>query len=268
MEYERLQALLRILNNSWGHEPPVPPPPNAHSPYTKACDKVAEWEHWNDPTLLLDLSSMGLKCLPPLPPTVERLACCDNSLQMLPSLPPTLRVLHADRNCLITLPPLPDSLDQLVVTKNSLRSLPPLPPNLLHLYAGFCHLETLPTLPPSLVTLSVPGNRIATLPPLPPGLRHLSIDQNPVERVTIPFPPTLQALCTHLTNLPHVINYTENSAVIAQYAEELDAAQDALDAPPRIHSRTHLLKEELAAAAWRPERVERWLNAGLDVAAL
>lgn len=269
MDLEALEALLLQLEQprSWLLKP-IQPYNQALSPSARATLAIAEWERVGNVSLLLDLSSMDLPFLPPLPPTVQRLSCSKNRLTELPLLPPGLRVLYADRNRLERLSPLPETLQELVVSYNSLETLPTLPPTLLHLYACFCHLRTLPPLPLTLQTLSVAGNCLRSLPPLPPPLQHLDIEQNPIERLTLPFPFALQTLSTLLTSLPHTLHYSDDPTEIARYAEELEAAQDALDAPPRVQARTELVKEELVAAAWRPERVERWLEAGLDLAAL
>jgi hypothetical protein len=268
MYQEALEALLRRFEEprSWRLTPQSQT--QTLSPSAKASAAIAEWERVGNAAFPLDLSSLGLRTLPPLPPTVQRLYCSSNRLTELPPLPPALRVLHADSNQLQSLPPLPVTLQEVVIARNSLETLPPLPSTLQHLYTSFCHLRTLPELPPTLLTLSVAGNCLRSLPPLPPTLRHLDLDQNPIEHLSVPFPPTLQKLSTLLTALPHTLHYSDDTAEIARYAEELDAAQDALEAPPRVHARTELVKEELVAAAWRPERVEKWLEAGLDVAAL
>jgi hypothetical protein len=74
-------------------------------------------------------------------------------------------------------------------SNNNLTVLPALPPGLRFLACDYNRLIELPDLPPTLDTLICDKNRITVLPALPLGLRMLIVKNNPIERVTLPFPP-------------------------------------------------------------------------------
>lgn len=118
----------------------------------------------------LNLSSLGLTELPPLPPDLTDLRCFDNALTELPPLPSGLRVLDAAENRLTELPPLPPTLMYLDVTGNCLTRLPdPLPAGLEQLYCSRNYLTDsgLPSegrWPPSLHTFHCVRNRLRECP--------------------------------------------------------------------------------------------------------
>lgn len=160
----------------------------------------------------LDCSDNRLIELPALPPTLNTLECANNQLTVLPALAHTsLMGIGCINNILGVLPDLPPSLGRLNCRRNLLPSLPALPPNLYNLNCEYNNLSVLPNLPPLLEYLECSHNRlialpelpqtlthlwcehtrITALPALPPGLAVFSFKNNPIERVTLPFPPAL-----------------------------------------------------------------------------
>ena len=88
-------------------------------------------------TVILDVSNQGLTSLPPLPPNLTELYCCNNKLSSLPPLPPSLQYLDCDNNLLESLPiELPGTLEILYCANNKLKSLPD---NLDNLAQLECH---------------------------------------------------------------------------------------------------------------------------------
>ena len=55
-------------------------------------------------------------------------------------------------------------------------------------------VTSLPALPPNLIQLYCPGNQLTSLPALPPRMAAVDFQNNPIDRVTLPFPPYLHHL--------------------------------------------------------------------------
>ncbi|BCH19727.1 hypothetical protein [Mesorhizobium sp. L-2-11] len=182
----------------------------------------------------LDLTSLALTALPPLPVGLRRLNTSDNELTRLPELLPAgLERLTAAGNRLTRLPEvLPAALERLTAGDNQLTRLPnTLPPGLKSLDANNNRLTSLPdTLPPGLEVLAVNNNELAQLPEtLPPNLRKLYANKNELTELPEVLPPQLRELCAshnELTRLP------ENLPV---GMERLEVPNNALThLPPRL----------------------------------
>ena len=73
----------------------------------------------------LNYSTKGLKVLPDLPDSLQKLYCHYNQLRVLPDLPDSLQYLYCYNNQLQVLPQLPDSLQQLYCWNNPIESFIP-----------------------------------------------------------------------------------------------------------------------------------------------
>ena len=124
-----------------------------------AMKRIAAWKQGS----ALDISSLHLTELPPLPHGLTDLYCQDNLLTALPAT-------------------LPASLQNLQCYKNRLTELPAtLPRGLQDMNCSFNLLTTLPaTLPDSLTWVGCSYNMLTTLPSLPTGLQTLWCDNNPM----------------------------------------------------------------------------------------
>lgn len=136
------------------------------------------WFKADNPFAQLDLRSLRLTSLPPLPDSLQKLLACDNQLTSLPPLPSSLTSLLVDRNQLTSLPPLPARLEFLSATRNKLASLPPLPVRLEFLEVNHNQLTSLPALPDRLRSLYASHNQLTSLPPLPYSLGGLRASHN------------------------------------------------------------------------------------------
>jgi Leucine-rich repeat (LRR) protein len=86
---------------------------------------IRNWKNSN-PALILDLSNLGIKSLPPIPNNVKILDCHGNLLTELPkNLPNSITKLYCDHNDLKYLPDnLPSNLEYLYCQNNNLKCLP------------------------------------------------------------------------------------------------------------------------------------------------
>ncbi len=109
----------------------------------QAINRVNNWIALNDPHVVLDLTRLDLKQLPPIPLNCERLICYNNQLTSLPQLPNCM-ILSCFSNKLTSLPELP-KCRSLFCYNNQLTSLPQLP-NCETLYCFNNHLTYLPQL--------------------------------------------------------------------------------------------------------------------------
>lgn len=199
-------------------------------------DYLAEWEQWRraphhpererraeavtraaaciqGQSQILDLTFLGLTCLPELPPFITVLNVDANSLNELPALPKSLTVLSVKKNKLTALPRLPphlvaldasancltrvlgwpDSITCINISKNQLATLPALPGRLQSLCASQNQLTALPALPDSLSALLVDDNLLTHLPALPCHLESLSAQRNRLMQLPA-FPASLVTL--------------------------------------------------------------------------
>ncbi len=87
---------------------------------------------------LLSCQKSGLRELPELPNSLEKLFCERNQLTSLPKLPKSLKSLRCEFNLLSKLPNLPEHLDEIICKKNHLLVfLPELPKSIEHLESDF-----------------------------------------------------------------------------------------------------------------------------------
>ena len=161
---------------------------------------------------------------------------CHLGLTELPALPNNIKSLWCNGNRLTSLPPLPRQLTQLRCDGNQLTSLPLLPPGLRLLRCDANLIEGLPALPEPLRALWCHQNRLTTLPNLPPHLGDLLCDGNQI-------PPLLPQESPH------------------SYERRLREHESKT----RTIHRVAQFKEDLMINRWHPSRVEKLLNAGLDI---
>lgn len=142
-----------------------------------------------------------------------------------------------------SLPTLPSGLHYLVCENTPLTSLPKLPRSLRGLYCNNTPLTSLPELPSTLKRLFCNNTLLTTLPELP-DLEALSCDNTRI---------ALQR---------------EEEESIRDYILRLRVWIEELAMKKRNQERCFAVKEELMAAAWHPNRIERWLDAGVELEAL
>jgi hypothetical protein len=211
-------------------------------------------------------NGLNIDSLPPLPEDLQELHCNNCGIRELPPLPRTLQKLYCQGTLLTTLPELPDGLIALVCYNTPVASLPRLPTTLLDLTCTGTQITTLPELPPNLSKLSCSRNPgLTELPTLPNRLKRLYC-YNTAISVIPELPETITRFdCQNtLLNTKHKRGETPRAYYLrwrARREEEERRIEEAMSME-RSQGRCGALKEELAAAAWAPWRVERWLAAG------
>lgn len=189
----------------------------------------------------LDVSYLNIHSLPELPSGLQKLYCCRTQLTSLPRLPDSLTELICDNTRLTLLPELPKKLRLLICSHNQITSLPTLPDSLRRLSCHHTPITELPRLPAGLISLGIQKTRVTELPELPVGLKELYCD----------YTPSL------------VLQRKENES-ITHYAKRWDEWREEIASKKRIQEKNKFLKEDLMMEAWKPERMERWIEAGYD----
>ena len=229
---------------------------------------------------ILNVSYLNIHSLPELPEGIKELCCYNSRLTSLPKLPNTLELLNINDTPLLTsLPELPESLRALWCSSNAITSLPALPKGLERLFCCDIQLHSLPQLPPSLRYLYCHNTLLTYLPELPIGLKFL--DCNNTFITSLPELPEslLDLYCyeTQITILPELPNLRslycsktpllllrKDDESIADYNLRWRAWREEQASKKRIQEKNRLLKEEIVMEAWKPERFEKWLEAGYD----
>ncbi len=129
----------------------------------EAIERVNKWISMNNPTRILNLCSLDLDELPPIPSTCQKLYCHNNRLKSLPELP-NCTELYCSHNKLTTLPQLP-SVQLIYCYNNKLTSIPTLP-NCRTLYCFNNKLTSIQD-QPSCSYLNCHNNKLTTIPALP-----------------------------------------------------------------------------------------------------
>jgi Leucine-rich repeat (LRR) protein len=209
---------------------------------------------------ILSITGLNITSLPELPPTVTHLWCYHVPLTSLPTLPPSLITLDCTGTNITSLPELPSSLTHLYCIDTSLTCLPELPSGLRTLGCMETNITSLPKLPPTLVELLCAITPLTSLPILPSGLQTLYCCDTQITELP-ELPPSLKELSCN--NTPLILqrkDYESSNAYNLRWRVWREKK--------RNQERCLVVKEELMAAAWHPNRVERWLDAGVELEAL
>ena len=211
----------------------------------------------------------------------------DLNITSLPTLPDSLKLLHINALNIRSLPTLPSALEDLRIVASPVTSLPSLPSNLLYLYSTITQLTELPQLPPRLLSLGCIFNigiteltqlpsslkrlccgwtSIIKLPQLPDSLEVLCCQNTPITELP-PLPSSLTELdCSDCLNLLIQRNEGESIQDYNKRWENMREERKELESKQRCVERCLTVKEELMAAAWHPNRVEKWIEAyGIEV---
>jgi hypothetical protein len=110
------------------------------------------------------------------------------------------------------------------------------------LYCCNTPLTTLPELPSGLVELYCHNTQISTLPELPDRLEDLNCN-----------------------NTPLILQRGANES-ISDYNARWNEWRELEKSNKRCQERSRIIHEELCATAWKPERVQKWIEiGGLDM---
>ena len=132
--------------------------------------------------------------------------------------------------------------DILNVSYLNITSLPTLPSSIRELKCSYTQLTTLPTLPSGLTHLYCSHTPLTTLPDLPSGLKYLN--------------------CSHT---PLILQRGANES-IRDYNARWNEWRELEMSKKRCQERSRVIHEELCASAWRPARVQKWIEiGGLDI---
>ena len=194
----------------------------------------------------LNCNNTDIGLIKQLPSTLVSLLCTGSGLREICALPPFLKELRCDNNPgLRLLPDLPDSLDYLDCANCNLRELPLLPPNLTRLFCCYNPpLKSLPTLPNRLLELDTTG---IILQNLPPALTYLKTNMS----VDADLPESLRFLVC-----------LEGTFYIKDQVTKYNQDGDVIRSKRRCLERTALIKPDLIAALWDPQRIFIGINKG------
>lgn len=160
-----------------------------------------------------------------------------------------------------SMPPLPEHILALHCRNTNLTVLPYLPEGLVVLYCYNTPLTSLPTLPDTLMNLNCSHTRITSLPKLPKHLMTLWCNNTLL--TTVPeLPVTIGYFYTYKS--PLILQRGDDESLPA-YNQRWREWREDQASKPRVQERTRLLKEEIMIQAWHPDRVERWLDAGVEL---
>lgn len=216
----------------------------------------------------------GLQTIDELPPYLEIASFALNTLHSIRCpFPPTLRSLNLTDTMILSLPALPEGLEELFVGGTSLTELPALPRSLQHLSVSCSKIRSLPPLPEKLARLDMCRTRIEGLDWVPPALRYFFANHNQLREVPEGFqailPETSRDVGPCYIELQPAaylspMGFDESTVgwwyrLVREKRKRQRALAEARIAP---------IKEELIAAAWHPRRVERWLEAGVEIETL
>jgi hypothetical protein len=194
--------------------------------YGNPDDMLARALKTMGPDGVLNISYIGLRSLPPLPPTVKKIFCQGNPLESMEKLPPSLVGLYCDRT-------------------PSLRRIGTLPPTLEALHCNISGLEALPDLPYGLQELFCDSTHIRTLPELPPMLAAFSCRDNLY--LEEPFRSFVQM-------------YENDYAAVDYDLRDLKRDVNEYHAKRRQQQRGRELEENLVAKKYSPEKVEKMIE--------
>jgi Leucine-rich repeat (LRR) protein len=189
---------------------------------------------------------------PDTPILLERIAKCiaDNLVNLdlsylnitsLPPLPEHVRELNCHNTNITFLPDLPERLVILSCARTCLTSLPALPVSLAMLTCARTPITSLPELPKHLTALWCESTLLTTLPELPVTLTYF-----------------------YAYNTPLILKLRDNES-FAEYNLRWRAWREENISKPRVQERTLAFKEELMMEVWHPDRVERWLDTGIEL---
>jgi Leucine-rich repeat (LRR) protein len=200
----------------------------------------------------LILTGNSITVLEGLPPNLEILTCNMNKIKEIKNLPATLTHMYCNYNQLTVLDGLPPYLEDLDCADNKIERIERLPKSLIRLECSYNKLKSLPALPPKLKILYTQYNYLVCLPTLPEGLKEIYYHNN--------------KNISELDYLPHSITNLHNDSIpqnkyVFGYIESLRSRLEK----ERNINRTKALKEDLMAAAWHPDRVEKWLAVGYEM---
>lgn len=200
---------------------------------------------------IIGISNTKVKEINSLPPNLEHLAANNTPLNKICELPKTLKNLQLSGTNIKTLPFLPDSLIELDLDETPIKELPPLPPNLqfLSIISAF-KLTSLPDIPKSLIWLHMGDTNIKELPILPLTLEDLYLNDY---------------VGTYKYRINRFLKSEGN--LTPDYIESLNKFYEEIRntrSRERSVERLKCVKEELMAEVWKPERVIKWIEQGVD----
>ena len=173
---------------------------------------------------------------------------CDTELNVtgmnitsLPKLPSKLKKLDCSDTLIASLPELPAELEVLSCTGTRITSLPELPNSIKSISCCDTLLTSLPKLPNDLGMLWCSRTRITVLPKLPDSLWMLNCFNTPLTLKVIP------------------------DESVDDYRIRLNEWHEEQESKDRIQQRTRLLFEEIVMKAWHPRKVEKWIEAGVEL---
>ncbi len=153
-------------------------------------------------------------------------------------------------------------------TNSTLKSIPGEFPPYLEGLASFAPLETIPNFPKRMEGISICRAKLESLPPLPPALKRLYIVDTPIREIP-PLPAKLEQLVIGIETLSDLPELPETLQVLITtrcwnlplHRMDEESEKEYLErwreyqSMQRVQARMAILKEELLAAAFHPDRI-------------
>ena len=250
--------------------------------------KIDEWRKQpNYQKKLLSFNIPSLGSMPDIPEECEELLFYNcGIIKFNKPFPPRLRVLviRSCRNLIYVPTEFPESLEQLIIEScrfaeyidkqnghyhmypSDDNRLTALPKHLTYLVLNQTGIVELPKhLPLTLTYMNLLETYLNDIPELPEGLQTLYVNDNEV----LPYlPDSLERLYYNDFEQGFEDMDMEEDEIQEIHAERIQSANQAYEWPrslKRSQERCSIVKEDLMAAAWNPNRVQKWLEAGDEV---
>ncbi|HGT9176555.1 TPA: DUF5503 domain-containing protein [Escherichia coli] len=130
----------------------------------------------------LDLSSLFLGSVPPLPEWIEMLYLSDNQLDSV-QVPESCKELGLDSNNLTEFPQVPDGITLISVNNNLISHIDSFPPKIKEIYIRHNKLSQIPEIPDTTTVFDCGCNKIQEIRYFPKNLEKALIEYNNIEVV-------------------------------------------------------------------------------------
>jgi Leucine-rich repeat (LRR) protein len=208
-----------------------------------------------------------VETLPEFPESLEKIYLFSlENVKQFPKLPSNIKELDITGEHIENIDEiLIDSLESLVLYCKGTNKIKRLPQNLRGLCLERCDIIKLPELPKTLKTLNIPYTEISELPEeLPPELETLIIYDTKIKELPI-LPETLTEFFMCGLELESAYIYNDSTDDLKEYIKRVNILTETRISKKRIIQRTVCYKLELIEKAWHPDRICKWIEAGIDI---
>ncbi len=187
----------------------------------------------------LDLSSLFLGSVPPLPEWIEMLYLSDNQLDSV-QVPESCKELGLDFNNLTEFPQVPDGITLISVNNNLISHIDSFPPKIEKIFISHNKLSEIPAIPDTTAVFDcgcnkiqeiryfpknlkearIGYNNIEVVPAIPGNLKLLFMECNPIKEAFL-MPWTLTGICYEVSQRKYIVtnpdDYDKYSDMVKKY---------------------------------------------------